>query len=88
MQRTGHKSGRLAADTTGWLLATIIVVLAVLDLLIWATLWNVPNPISKALLPQATDGQSTEPVSFTAAPDEAATLTGGVSPTLPRSRAQ
>lgn len=44
---------RSAADTTGWLLGVIIVVLAVLDLLIWATLWNVPNPISKFLLPEA-----------------------------------
>jgi hypothetical protein len=38
---------------TGWLLGTIIVVLTVLDLLIWATLWNVPSPISKLLAPQA-----------------------------------
>jgi hypothetical protein len=41
------------ADVTGWLLGTIIVVLTVLDLLIWATLWNVPSPISKLLAPQA-----------------------------------
>ena len=51
MQHTKH--GNAAADTTGWLLGTIIVVLAVLDLLIWATLWNVPNPASKWLTPQA-----------------------------------
>jgi len=50
MRLTRH---RRAGDTTGWLLATIIVVLAVLDLLIRATLWIVPNPISKFLVPQA-----------------------------------
>lgn len=52
MLNTKHKR-RASADVTGWLLGTIIVVLAVLDLLIWATLWNVPNPISKVLAPQA-----------------------------------
>ena len=48
-RRVSHPS----ADVTGWLLGTIIVVLAVLDLLIWATLWNVPSPISKLLAPKA-----------------------------------
>lgn len=41
------------ADVTGLLLGATIVVLAVLDLMIWATLWNVPNPISKLVEPQA-----------------------------------
>ena len=37
------------ADTTGWILGTTIVVLATIDLLVWASLNNVPNPISKTL---------------------------------------
>jgi hypothetical protein len=41
------------ADVTGWLLGGTIVVLAVLDLMIWATLWNVPNPASRFLWPAA-----------------------------------
>jgi hypothetical protein len=40
-------------DVTGWLLGATIVVLAVLDLMIWATLWDVPSPISKFLQPEA-----------------------------------
>ena len=47
-----HKRRLDAADVTGWLLGAIIVVLAALDLMIWAALWNVPNPISKFLAPQ------------------------------------
>ena len=39
-------------------------MLAVLDLLIWATLWNVPNPISKSVTPQAVAGRSLQPVRF------------------------
>ena len=35
-------------DTTAWVLGTIIVLLATLDLLVWATLNNVPNPVAKA----------------------------------------
>jgi hypothetical protein len=34
-------------DVTAWVLGTIIVVLATLDLLVWASMRNVPNPISK-----------------------------------------
>ena len=37
------------ADTTGWILGATIVVLATIDLLVWASLNNVPNPISKIL---------------------------------------
>lgn len=48
-----HRRKRAAIDATGWVLATTIVVLAVVDLLIWATLWNVPNPVSKLLVPQS-----------------------------------
>ena len=44
-----HKRGRHAGDITGWLLGATVVLLAVLDLMIWATLWNVPNPASKFL---------------------------------------
>jgi len=67
MKLIRHKRG--TADATGWLLGTIIVVLAVLDVLIWATLWNVPNPISKFLLPQASASSvhTTAPFGATAA---------------------
>jgi len=37
------------ADTTAWILGATIVVLATIDLLVWASLNNVPNPISKIL---------------------------------------
>jgi len=82
--------GRAAADTTGWLLGTIIVVLAVLDLLIWATLWNVPNPVSKWLAPQALGSRPAMPVSFAGRDEEAqpAVLRGGAPRALPRSREQ
>lgn len=53
MATVRHRRKPDAADLTGWLLGATIVVLAVLDLMIWATLWNVPNPISKFLEPQA-----------------------------------
>jgi hypothetical protein len=36
-------------DVTAWVLGSTIVVLATLDLLVWASLRNVPNPISKFL---------------------------------------
>ena len=39
-------------DATAWVLGTIIVLLATLDLLVWATLNNVPNPIAKAFASQ------------------------------------
>jgi hypothetical protein len=52
MASVRHKRRPDAADVTGWLLGATIVVLAVLDLMIWATLWNVSNPISKFLAPQ------------------------------------
>jgi len=50
-----------AADATGWLLGATIVVLAVLDLMIWATLWNVPNPVSLVLHPQAVGAATSSP---------------------------
>lgn len=53
MKHDRHRNLRGGLDPLGWLLGTTIVVLAVLDLLIWATLWNVPNPVSKLLLPPA-----------------------------------
>jgi len=88
MQPNRHRNA--AADVTGWLLGSIIVVLAVLDLLIWATLWNVPNPGSKWLTPQATVRDAPQAaVSF--APGgavEPALLTGAPKAALPRSRAQ
>jgi len=64
-----HRNKRAAIDLTGWLLATMIVVLAVLDLLIWATLANVPNPGSRLLFgetPQSATDSARNP--FTAAP--------------------
>jgi hypothetical protein len=42
-----RKRPRKDRDVTGWLLGGTILVLATLDLCVWATLWNVPNPISK-----------------------------------------
>jgi len=40
---------RKQRDLTGWFLGGIIVVLAVLDLYVWALVWNVPNPVSELL---------------------------------------
>jgi hypothetical protein len=59
-----HKRRPDAADVTGWLLGATIVVLAVLDLMIWATLWNVPNPVSKFLQPDASTPAITAPAPF------------------------
>ena len=42
-----------AADATSWVLGTIIVLLATLDLMVWATMRHTPNPISKFLTEQA-----------------------------------
>jgi hypothetical protein len=36
-------------DATAWILGSTIVVLATLDLLVWASVNNVPNPLSKFL---------------------------------------
>ena len=90
MRQTGHRNSRAAADTTAGLLGTIIVVLAVLDLLIWATLWNVPNPISKSVTPQAVAGRSLQPVRFASkdGKTQAAMLRGAAPGALPRSRVQ
>ena len=40
-------------DVTAWVLGTIIVLLATLDLLVWATMRDAPNPISKFITEQA-----------------------------------
>ena len=40
---------RKQRDLTGWFLGGIIVVLAVLDLYVWALVWNVTNPVSELL---------------------------------------
>jgi hypothetical protein len=40
-------------DVTAWVLCTTIVILATLDLLVWASMRNVPNPISKFIAEQA-----------------------------------
>ena len=41
-----------SADVTSWVLGTIIVLLATLDLMVWATMRQ-PNPISKFVADQA-----------------------------------
>ena len=61
MTTVRHRRGRDAADLIGWLLGATIVVLAVLDLMIWSTLWDVPNPISKFLGPQAVSAATPHP---------------------------
>ena len=76
----------MAADTTGWLLGTVIVVLAVLDLMIWATLWNVPNPVSKWLTPQAVARSTQQPAAFTGEV-QPAVLSGAAPVSAPRLRA-
>lgn len=45
------------ADSTAWILGTIIVLLVTLDLLVWASLNNAPNPIAKAFA----DSMQTQP---------------------------
>jgi hypothetical protein len=43
------RKGDGTADAIGWILGTVIVLLATLDLLVWATLHTRPNPFSKAV---------------------------------------
>lgn len=42
-------------DATAWILGCTIVVLATLDLLVWASLHNVPNPLSKFVAEYSAD---------------------------------
>ena len=63
VRKQKHKPKR-TTDATAWILGTTIVVLATLDLLVWATLHNAPNPISKAL---ADFSQISGPLTRTAA---------------------
>jgi len=84
MQPIRHRNA--AADVTGWLLGSIIVVLAVLDLLIWATLWNVPNPGSKWLTPQATVREA--PMAAASFIPDAAAQPALLSGAKPRTRVQ
>ncbi len=42
-----RKRERSSLDATAWILGSTIVVLATLDLLVWASLHHVPNPLSK-----------------------------------------
>jgi len=82
-----HRNKRAAIDLTGWLLATMIVVLAVLDLLIWATLANLPNPGSRLLLgetPQSATDSARNP--FTAAPSRASFAAAAPRSATPASR--
>ena len=39
-KRNRHRTER---DLTGWVLGAAILVLATVDLFVWATLWNVPK---------------------------------------------
>lgn len=41
-----------SVDVTAWVLGVIIIVLASLDLVVWASMRNVPNPISKFIVEQ------------------------------------
>ena len=49
MSSRERKQPRKERNLTGWFLGGIIVVLAVLDLYVWAALWNAPNPVSEML---------------------------------------
>ena len=53
-----------SADATTWILAAIIVVLATVDLLVWASL-SAPNPVSKTFANHVT---KPAPIVRTAAP--------------------
>jgi hypothetical protein len=48
MALSKHRRNRQRTiDATAWILGAIIVVLATLDVMVWASLDNVPNPLSK-----------------------------------------
>jgi hypothetical protein len=49
MAKLKHAQAR-RVDESLWVFGGIIAVLALLDLFVWATLWNVPNPLSAVLL--------------------------------------
>lgn len=40
-------------DATAWILGSAILALATVDLLVWASINNVPNPISKLIAGEA-----------------------------------
>jgi hypothetical protein len=40
-------------DVTAWVLGMTIILLASLDLVVWASVHNVPNPVSKFITEQA-----------------------------------
>lgn len=50
---TIRKRRQKSRDIAGWVLGSTILVLATLDVFVWATVWNVPNPISKLLVSQS-----------------------------------
>ena len=56
-KRNRHRTER---DLTGWVLGAAILVLATVDLFVWATLWNVPNPVSKLLTTERAHASSTQ----------------------------
>lgn len=49
---------RKELDLTSWFLGGTILALALLDLCIWASLWNVPNPVSELLGTEAAHASS------------------------------
>jgi hypothetical protein len=86
MKPTGHKRGPVAIDVTGWLLGGTIIALAVVDLLIWATLSNVPNPGSKFLLQQTPQDTSRAGRDDLFGADEARPQPASLSRAVPQSR--
>jgi len=59
---------RKQRDLTGWFLAGIIVVLTVLDLYVWALVWNVPNPVAELLGTKAAHAGSVHHVATQSSP--------------------
>lgn len=60
MSSSERKRNRKQRDVTGWVLGATIVVLATADLIVWAALWNVPNPISRLLTAERAHASSAQ----------------------------
>ncbi|HZD90952.1 MAG TPA: hypothetical protein VE224_12695 [Pseudolabrys sp.] len=69
---------RIGADRKSWIFGGIVAVLALLDLFVWASLWNVPNPISVALLGPQPEQSMPLPRPVFAAPPAGATVGAGI----------
>ena len=63
-----RKRRRKELDLTGWFLGGIIVALTVLDLYVWAMVWNVPNPVSELLGTKAAHAGSIHPAPTPSSP--------------------